>query len=369
MRLGTLFQFGQPARTLPLSVQLTGNFVERMRGLLARPPLVFGEALLIRPCSSVHTIGMAYALDLVYLDRAGRVIRLVEHLVPGRFDIAFGAAAVLELPAGSLARLGIAVGQRYEWCERPVQRTGAAERPRVARQRGQAAAEFVVILPVLIMLLLGAIQFGLLYQARSLLDHATFLAARAGAMNHGDKGAMQTAFANAMLPLFAHSTDITELATALPRAVLETRVFASLNTVNPTAAAMKDFGTARLDGSSGKEIPNDTLMYRKPTAGGSSGMSVQDANLLRLRTSYCVRLIVPAVNRLIWGVANGIGTGTQGDGMRGILDSTQADVNGTVFGLGKDCAGTLPGVTWQPRIRISSEAIVRMQSSFYDSNL
>ncbi|ADV28901.1 protein of unknown function DUF192 [Pseudoxanthomonas suwonensis 11-1] len=89
----------------------------RLRGLLARPPLAAdgSEALLIRPCASVHTVGMAYPLDLVFLDREGRVLEWREQVAPWRAAACRGAAATVELHGGALARLRPCAGERWRW--------------------------------------------------------------------------------------------------------------------------------------------------------------------------------------------------------------------------------------------------------------
>jgi uncharacterized membrane protein (UPF0127 family) len=88
---------------------------DRMRGLLGRPPLKQGEALLIDPCSSVHTIGMGYTLDVVFVDAGEKIVKLCRRVAPLRMAFAFGARATLELPAGEIDRLELAVGDRLEW--------------------------------------------------------------------------------------------------------------------------------------------------------------------------------------------------------------------------------------------------------------
>lgn len=93
--------------------------LERARGLLARPAPGPGEALLIAPCSGIHTWAMAYPIDAAFLDRAGRVLRVVEHLAPWRFAACPGARAVLELAAGQAARLGLKVGMDTRWQDTP----------------------------------------------------------------------------------------------------------------------------------------------------------------------------------------------------------------------------------------------------------
>ena len=50
------------------------NFWRRLRGLLGRSGLEAGEGLVIRPCNSVHMLGMRFPLDVLYLDRAGTVL-------------------------------------------------------------------------------------------------------------------------------------------------------------------------------------------------------------------------------------------------------------------------------------------------------
>jgi hypothetical protein len=59
-----------------------------------------GPGLLIPRCSSVHTFGMRFALDLVFLDAGGRPLRRVGGVGAGRVVSCRGAAAVLEVPAG-----------------------------------------------------------------------------------------------------------------------------------------------------------------------------------------------------------------------------------------------------------------------------
>lgn len=88
---------------------------ERTRGLLGRPTLAANEGMLIEDCRMVHTVGMGYALDLVFLDRHGVVKKLVRQIAPLRIAGSFAAAATLELAGGALAQLPIQVGERLDW--------------------------------------------------------------------------------------------------------------------------------------------------------------------------------------------------------------------------------------------------------------
>lgn len=93
----------------------TGHVFDRMRGLLGRPPPGPGSALLITPCAAIHTVGMRYPIDVVYLDAEEQVLELVEALAPWRWSACRRARAVLELAAGGAALLGIEPGLRLHW--------------------------------------------------------------------------------------------------------------------------------------------------------------------------------------------------------------------------------------------------------------
>ena len=82
----------------------------RMRGLLGRKALGDGEGILLRPASSVHTWFMLFPIDVVFLDRDRRVLRVVPELRPWRAVWCRGAADVLELAAGECAARGVEVG-------------------------------------------------------------------------------------------------------------------------------------------------------------------------------------------------------------------------------------------------------------------
>lgn len=93
-----------------LHVAVACGFLQRARGLLFRAPLAANQALLIPRCASVHTFGMAYPIDVVFLDALGRVLRVVPKLAPCRLAMQFGAVAVLELAPGSASAFGFVVG-------------------------------------------------------------------------------------------------------------------------------------------------------------------------------------------------------------------------------------------------------------------
>lgn len=92
------------------SLQIARGTLERMRGLLGREGLPNGEALLIERCSSIHTFFMKFPLDVIFLDRELRVIKIVRNLLPWRLANAWGAACVVEFAAGALAGMDLHPG-------------------------------------------------------------------------------------------------------------------------------------------------------------------------------------------------------------------------------------------------------------------
>src|SRR5262249_39428631 len=87
----------------------------RLRGLLGTKRLDPGEGLWIKPSNQIHMFGMRYALDLVFLDDGGRVLRLVHDLAPNRISPRVaGATSVLELPSGTLTRVPLEEGDVVE---------------------------------------------------------------------------------------------------------------------------------------------------------------------------------------------------------------------------------------------------------------
>jgi len=100
------------------SARKTESLVDRTKGLLGAPELNHDEALWITPCNSIHTFGMNYYLDIVYVDRFRTVKKMVPQLSPRRASFCFGAKSVIELRAGTIATAGIKLGQRIEWIEK-----------------------------------------------------------------------------------------------------------------------------------------------------------------------------------------------------------------------------------------------------------
>jgi len=84
------------------------NFWERARGLIGVKELPPGEGLLIPKCNAIHTFFMRLTIDATFLDKAGRVVKVVRNIPPGRFLVWGGwrAASVLETAAACGAQAG-----------------------------------------------------------------------------------------------------------------------------------------------------------------------------------------------------------------------------------------------------------------------
>ena len=88
---------------------------QRGIGLLGRASLCDTCGLWLEPCNGVHTWGMRFAIDVVYFDKSGRVLRLYSNVEPRRICFPMRhTRAVLELPSGAIVRLGLGVGGCYQ---------------------------------------------------------------------------------------------------------------------------------------------------------------------------------------------------------------------------------------------------------------
>lgn len=229
------------------------------------------------------------------------------------------------------------------------------------RQAGQAIAEYIYVFPILIMLILGAIQFGFIYQTKATLNYATFAATRQGALHNGAMSAIVDGLTSGMMPLFAHSSStggsrnlaLLKNAWTLAREQVSDPKLTLITIVNPTSAALSAY---QGNSESGDEIPNDNLMYRDTNIAGG-GMNIQDANLLKVRVTYCYRMTVPILNRLIYNlVIDPPAAPTVGNTAADMLDSSG----------GGSTTKRCTGIDDEYRIPITSEAVVRMQTPFKD---
>ena len=103
------------------AVEPARSVLKRMKGLIGRSAEGFlgGKAFWIVPSEGIHTFGMRFPIDAVYLDTNGKALRIYHELAPYRFAaVMLKARSVLELPPGTLARTGTQVGDILEFQKR-----------------------------------------------------------------------------------------------------------------------------------------------------------------------------------------------------------------------------------------------------------
>jgi uncharacterized membrane protein (UPF0127 family) len=87
---------------------------QRRRGLLGRDGLARGSALVLTPCNAIHTIGMRFPIDVAFIDRQGRVRRIVRQLPPSRISVCLTAKTTIECPSGQLEEIRLQVGDQIK---------------------------------------------------------------------------------------------------------------------------------------------------------------------------------------------------------------------------------------------------------------
>ncbi|MFD9971557.1 DUF192 domain-containing protein [Streptomyces sp. NPDC059015] len=103
-----------PGREDPVELLVAASYGARYRGLLGRDGL--DGALMLTPCTSVHTFRMRFAIDVAYLDRELRVLD-VHTMRPGRLGLPrLRSRHVLEAEAGAMAQWGVRPGVRLAIC-------------------------------------------------------------------------------------------------------------------------------------------------------------------------------------------------------------------------------------------------------------
>ena len=84
----------------------------RRQGLLGRSALPDRHALVLAPCNAVHTVGMQFPIDVLFVSDDGRVVKIVERLGAWRIAGAIRASVTVELAAGMVRRTRVSVGDR-----------------------------------------------------------------------------------------------------------------------------------------------------------------------------------------------------------------------------------------------------------------
>jgi predicted RNA-binding protein YlqC (UPF0109 family) len=168
------------------------------------------------------------------------------------------------------------------------------------RQRGGATAEFLFAAPALLLLGMSGMQALFFYDAKNTLSYAAFEAAREGAVTHAQTGNMRRELAVRLSPIFGGDGSSTEAVESMAEAMVEVHnpLFTKIQVLNPTKEAFDDFGVKNSENNK-TEIPNDNLKFRSRQVGSSSGVNIQDANILKVKVTYGYKLEVPIINAIL----------------------------------------------------------------------
>lgn len=112
---------------LATAAEMAATSRQRRTGLLKHDRLGPGQGLWIVPCEGIHTFGMRFPIDVVFLDRQKNVVKVRPHMARGRISVCLWAHSVLELPAGAIAATNTQVGDALEFEE-----VGESEPPAAA---------------------------------------------------------------------------------------------------------------------------------------------------------------------------------------------------------------------------------------------
>ena len=175
-----------------------------------------------------------------------------------------------------------------------------------ASQRGQAAVESAIVLPLFVFLILGTLQLGLMHQARLLTKYAAYKATRVGALNNAKKSVMESEAVAVLLPLLSHDshgvetikpiTSPTDFQTKwlryginlMPESGMK---YAEIMICGPTTADAQNY--------------NNEIDFDDPASATSTDWKASELTKLRVQVTFNYRMPIPFANWVIWMIAKG----------------------------------------------------------------
>lgn len=289
------------------------GFFSRLKGLLFDDKPV--SVLLIPKCRYVHTMWLNVNLQLIFLDRFGKVLSVVHRVPPWRFVGHRRAAHVLEVKGHSFP---LSAGDRVVCDELPLpfQRRSPA---------GFSAVEALIALPILLLSTMLVIQVALLWHAKLGVIHAVNVAARHASLQHGSDRAVRDGLVRGLMPLFGRADGLTDIPAALLRTSSELTLgsvagWTEVQVLSPTRQSFTDWARA-VDPlmspgvkAGEREIPSGPFpalaLTTKPRSGSiglvdglpigsASGQTLLDANTMSLRLRLGIPLKLPVGGPLL----------------------------------------------------------------------
>lgn len=196
---------------------------------------------------------------------------------------------------------------------------------------GVASTETLLAVPLVLLLGLSALQWGLVFQGRQAVAHAAIEAGRAGSVDHAAAEAIERGLARGIAPWLYGASGPEDHASSIQRAQTHLQVgiasgWVAWRRLAPTAQSFADWAEPARDDrglaiEGVLEIPNDNLTLRiggRLPAGGvagyrsgepigaASGQTLADANLLKIEVVYGVPLTVPMIGRVAAWIMRGV---------------------------------------------------------------
>ncbi len=113
MKIQKMYIEGAPSSAPFLEILIADSFFTRLAGLMFRKELSPATGLLLAPCNSVHMCFMRFAIDVVYIDKDFKILKVVKKLKPWiGLSMCTKAWATLEMTAGEADRCGCRVGEK-----------------------------------------------------------------------------------------------------------------------------------------------------------------------------------------------------------------------------------------------------------------
>ncbi|OBX65578.1 hypothetical protein A9299_08180 [Moraxella osloensis] len=179
-------------------------------------------------------------------------------------------------------------------------------------QKGASLTEFIVVTPMIFLLGMLGVQYTLMYNAKSNLTYAGYEAARAGAIHHADPQKIQEGLLKGLLPylnangnaLVKTSNGTVDNIAMLKQAQLTEAPFMKIEIISPNKQAFDDFNNPTLQQllkTTHKVIPNKQTDFEnlKDKVGSSSGLTIAEANVLKLRVTYGYKPEIPLAKNMM----------------------------------------------------------------------
>ena len=102
------------------TIEVADSAIRRVKGLLGRECLEDGQGLLFKQCASLHTFFMRFPIDVLFVDKSGKVLKVADGVKPFKLVAApLKAYYAIELPAGAVSRSKTRTGDRLSFREEP----------------------------------------------------------------------------------------------------------------------------------------------------------------------------------------------------------------------------------------------------------